>query len=120
MKVVKRTADYTVYQKRSERYAVQNADKAWINGDDKAKILLDEGLIKVTPPKAPEPVADEAPAADDELSGEFKNGSSGREFRAPETPRPPLAMPQAIRATKRGCFRPRRRRRRSATCDSLL
>lgn len=62
MKVVKRTADYTVYQKRSERYAVQGADKAWINGDDKAKILLDEGLIKVVLPKPPEP---EAPAEEE-------------------------------------------------------
>jgi len=61
MKVVKRTADYTVYQKRSERYAVKGADKAYINGDEKAKILLAEGLIKVVlpQPKAEEP---EAPA----------------------------------------------------------
>lgn len=77
MKVVKRTADYTVYQKRSERYAVQDANKAWINGDDKAKILLDEGLIKVVLPKPPEPEApaeDEAaaeePAADDAAAAE--------------------------------------------------
>ncbi len=61
MKVVKRTADYTVYQKRSERYAVQGPDKAWINGYDKAKILLDEGLIKAVLTK-PEPEA--APAAE--------------------------------------------------------
>ena len=78
MKVVKRTADYTVYQKRSERYAVQGKDKAWVNGDDKAKILLEEGLIKVVLPKPPEPEpeaepeaeaegsTDEAEAADDE------------------------------------------------------
>ena len=79
MKVVKRTADYTVYQKRSERYAVQGKDKAWINGDDKAKILLEEGLIKVVLPKPPEPEpepeaeaegsTDEA-AADDEPAAE--------------------------------------------------
>ena len=80
MKVVKRTADYTVYQKRSERYAVQGKDKAWINGDDKAKILLEEGLIKVVLPKPPEPEpepeaeaegsTDEAAAADDEPAAE--------------------------------------------------
>ena len=69
MKVVKRTADYTVYQKRSERYAVQGSDKAWINGDDKAKILLDEGLIKVVLPKPPEPEAEpEAEAAGEETA----------------------------------------------------
>ena len=68
MKVVKRTADYTVYQKRSERYAVQGPDKAWINGYDKAKILLDEGLIKAVlskPEPEPEPAAEEAAAAED-------------------------------------------------------
>ena len=80
MKVVKRTADYTVYQKRSERYAVQGKDKAWISGDDKAKILLEEGLIKVVLPKPPEPEpepeaeaegsTDEAAAADDEPAAE--------------------------------------------------
>ena len=79
MKVVKRTADYTVYQKRSERYAVQGKDKAWINGDDKAKILLEEGLIKVVLPKPPEPEPEPEPeaegstdeaAADDEPAAE--------------------------------------------------
>ena len=68
MKVVKRTADYTVYQKRSERYAVQGPDKARINGYDKAKILLDEGLIKAVlskPEPEPEPAAEEAAAAED-------------------------------------------------------
>ena len=62
MKVVKRTADYTVYQKRSERYAVQGPNKAWINGYDKAKILLDEGLIKAVLAKPAEPEAEEAAA----------------------------------------------------------
>ncbi len=61
MKVVKRTAEYTVYQKRSERYAVKGADKAYINGDEKAKILLAEGLIKVVLPE-PKPEEPEAPA----------------------------------------------------------
>ena len=79
MKVVKRTADYTVYQKRSERYADQGKDKAWINGDDKAKILLEEGLIKVVLPKPPEPEPEPEPeaegstdeaAADDEPAAE--------------------------------------------------
>ena len=62
MKLVKRTADYTVYQKRSERYAVKGADKAWIKGDEKAKILLDEGLVKVA---LPAPAAEDAAAADE-------------------------------------------------------
>lgn len=61
MKVVKKTAEYTIYQKRSGRHAVKGADKQWINGEDKAKILLEENLIKLTAP-APAPVEEEAPA----------------------------------------------------------
>ena len=70
MKVVKRTADYTVYQKRSERYAVQGPNKAWINGYDKAKILLDEGLIKAVLAKPAEPEAEEAPAEETQAAAE--------------------------------------------------
>ncbi|WIO73390.1 hypothetical protein QP938_08760 [Porticoccaceae bacterium LTM1] len=55
MKTVKKAADYTVYQKRNERYAVKGADNKWINGEEKAKILLAEELIKQS-------VAQEAPA----------------------------------------------------------
>lgn len=50
MKVVKRTDDYVVFQKKSGRYAVKGADKKWINADDKVKILLSEGFIKVATP----------------------------------------------------------------------
>ncbi|MCB1668361.1 MAG: hypothetical protein R3E73_13540 [Porticoccaceae bacterium] len=67
MKVIKKTDDYTVYQKRSGRYAVKGTDKKWVNAEDKVKILLAEGLIKVAAPAEPEPeaveeVAEEATA----------------------------------------------------------
>jgi len=66
MKVVKKTPEYTVYQKRTERYAVKAADKSWINGDDKIKILLAEKLIKAEQPKPKaEPVEDAADSADE-------------------------------------------------------
>jgi hypothetical protein len=59
MKVIKKTAEYTVYQKRSGRYAVQSVARQWINGDDKVAILLSEDLIKAPEPKViavePEP-----------------------------------------------------------------
>jgi hypothetical protein len=75
MKVTKKTAEYTVYQKRNNRYAVKGADSKWLNGDDKVKVLLAEGLIKLTAaavkeeapaeePAAEEAAADEAPAAE--------------------------------------------------------
>jgi hypothetical protein len=58
MKLVKKTDDYSIYQRADNRYAVQGADKQPINGDEKARILLAEELIKVTLPA--EPVAEEA------------------------------------------------------------
>ena len=60
MKVLKQTDDYTVYQKRSGRYAVVGSDKKNINGEDKVKILVAEGIVKQAV-AAPEPeVVEEA------------------------------------------------------------
>ncbi len=68
MKQVASTDDHTVYQRRDGRYAVRDSDKNFVNGDEKVKVLLAQGLIKAPEPKAPEPEpepeADEA-AADD-------------------------------------------------------
>ncbi|MGE0621153.1 MAG: hypothetical protein AB7I04_20385 [Pseudomonadales bacterium] len=66
MKVIAKTDEYTIYQKRNERYAVKNAARAWVNGDAKVAILLEHKLIEAPKAKAPEPepAADEAPAAD--------------------------------------------------------
>ena len=68
MKVVKKTSEYTVYQRRDERYAVVGADKKPVNGDEKVKILLAEELIKVTAPAAPEP--EEAPPEEEPTPAE--------------------------------------------------
>lgn len=57
MKVIKKTDEYTILQKRSERYAVRGRKGVMINGEDKTKILLAEGLITLTEPRP----ADEAP-----------------------------------------------------------
>ncbi len=73
METVKKTDNYTVFKKRNGRFSVQGKNKKWINGDEKAKILADEGLIKLSV-AAPAPVeeapveeapAEEAPAADE-------------------------------------------------------
>ena len=61
MKVVKKTDEYAILQRRDNRYAVVDADKRPVNGEAKAKILSAEGLIKIPEPKAA-PVEDEAPA----------------------------------------------------------
>ena len=70
MKVVKKTDEYTIFEKRNGRLAVKTADRKWVNGDDKVKILVDEKLLKVTlpQPKAEEP--EEAEAAADEAGEE--------------------------------------------------
>jgi hypothetical protein len=57
MKVVKKSSEYTIYVKRNGRHAVQGA-AGYINGEEKAKILAAEGLIKLAEPKPQE----EAPA----------------------------------------------------------
>ena len=64
MESVKKTAEYEILKKRSGRYAVRSADRKWISGDEKVKILVDEKLIKTAAPKPaePEPVEEEAPA----------------------------------------------------------
>jgi len=62
MKVIKKTKDYVIYQKSSGRYAIKDADKNWVNADEKIKILLVEKLIK-TVAAAPAPKkTEEAPA----------------------------------------------------------
>lgn len=61
MEVVKRTSDYTIFQKRSKRYAVKGGDNKWINGEPKVKILLQEKLVEAKLPAA-KPAAEEASA----------------------------------------------------------
>ena len=68
MKEIKSSGDYKIFEKKSGRYAVKDGNKKYVNGDDKAKILADAGLvtIPVAKPKEPEPaeeaVAEEAVA----------------------------------------------------------
>lgn len=67
MKLIKKTPEYSIYQRGDERYAVKDADRQPVNGDEKVRILLSEGLIKVTEPSAPaepEPAEEEAAEAE--------------------------------------------------------
>ncbi len=48
---------YRLIKKRSGRYAVMSRGK-YINGADKVKILVAEGLIKLPKPKAQAPAAE--------------------------------------------------------------
>ena len=58
MKLVKKTAEYSVYLKRSGRYGVKNTDGKWINGVSKVRVLLAEDLVKTALPPEPEVVPD--------------------------------------------------------------
>lgn len=59
MQVVKRTEAFVIYKKRSGRFGVRTRTGAWINGPEKVKILVDEGLIKADVPSAEEPAPEE-------------------------------------------------------------
>ena len=51
-----------IIKKRSGRYAVRGVDGAYINGDEKVKVLVEKGLIKAAVPAKKEEPAEEAPA----------------------------------------------------------
>ena len=65
MKLVKKTDKYSIYQRGDKRYAVEDARKQPVNGDEKVRILVAEQLVKVTAPaKKEEPVAEEVAAVE--------------------------------------------------------
>ena len=67
MKVVVKNDEYTIYQRRDGRYAVEGADKKPVNGDEKVAILVANELIAVALPAAPEEEAASEEAADTEI-----------------------------------------------------
>lgn len=62
MNEVKKTSEYRIFKKNSGRYAVRAKNRAWLHGEAKEKILLEENLITRLRPKSPAQV-EEAPAA---------------------------------------------------------
>ena len=64
MELIKKTDNYTIYKKKSGRYAVKNKEKKYLSDKEKVEILLEEKLIKLSPRKKPEePAAAEAAPA---------------------------------------------------------
>lgn len=55
MQQIKKTAEYTIFKKKSGRYAVKAKSKQWLHADDKARVLLAEALIE--PPKVKVPAS---------------------------------------------------------------
>ena len=87
MKVIASTDEYTIYQRRDNRYAVKGADKQPINGDAKVSFLLKHELIVAAEPKAPEPeAAEEAEEAAAEEAGAEETAAEAAEEPAEEAP----------------------------------
>jgi hypothetical protein len=82
MKVVKKTENYTIYSRRDGRYAVTDPDRKPVNGEDKVRILVEEGLLKVA---APAPKAEPEPeaAAETEAPAEEAEAEAAAETEAP-------------------------------------
>jgi hypothetical protein len=64
MKLVKKTDKYSIFKRNDDRYAVQDANRNAINGEEKARILAEEELIKVAEPAAEETAEVDEPAAE--------------------------------------------------------
>ena len=64
-KAKKKNPDYKLIEKRNKRWAVLNKDHEYIHGEEKVKILIAEGKIKVekTKKKVEEPVEEAAAEA---------------------------------------------------------
>ena len=60
MKLVRKTADYKIFLRGDNRYAVQNSAGKPVNGEEKVNILIAEELVTVSAPPAPEPEVVEA------------------------------------------------------------
>ena len=83
MKLVKKTSEYSIYQRGDNRYALKDANKKPINGEEKTRILTEEELIKAVIPakpaveEAPEAAAEEAETTED--AAEAEAGDSAEE-----------------------------------------
>jgi len=88
MKLVKKTADYSIFKRKDGRYAVKDANKNAVNGEEKARILSEEGLITVTLPAAPaeEAPAEEAPAEETPVEEAPAEEAPAEEAPAEEAP----------------------------------
>lgn len=78
MKLVKKTDEYSIYQRGDKRYAVKDANKNPVNGEEKTRILLAEELIKVTLP-AEKPAEEEAPAETEEAEAPAEEAGEEKE-----------------------------------------
>ena len=86
MKLVRKTADYKIFLRGDNRYAVQNANGKPVNGEEKVNILIAEELIKVTAPTEAAPEVVEEAAADEMPAEEPAAEEPAEEEAAAEEP----------------------------------
>ena len=94
MKLVKKTDEYSIYLRGDKRYAVEDASKSAVNGEEKVRILVEEGLITVSVAAAPEAVVEEAA----EEAGEEVVEEAAEEVAAEEAPAEEVAEAPAEEA----------------------
>ena len=89
MKLVRKTADYKIFLRGDNRYAVQNAAGKPVNGEEKVNILIAEELVTVSAPPAPEPEVvetEEEVVAEDAAEEEVAAGEPAAEEAPAEEP----------------------------------
>ena len=59
MKLVRKSAEYKIFLRGDNRYAVQNVNGKPVNGEEKVNILIAEELIKVAAPAGAAPDVEE-------------------------------------------------------------
>ena len=79
MKTIKKTDSYTIFQKRNGRYAIRGEGRQWVNAEEKVKILLEAGLIKLPESKPAEPEAAEETEAEEAAGEEAAEEEAGKE-----------------------------------------
>ena len=98
MKLVRKTADYKIFLRGDNRYAVQNAAGKPVNGEEKVNILIAEELVTVSAPPAPEP---EVVETEEEVVAEAAEEEAAAEEAPAEEPAPeeaPVEEPVAEEA----------------------
>ena len=74
MKLIKKMAEYKIFMRGDNRYAVQDANGKPVNGEEKVRILVEEDLIKVTLPSPKEEAS--------ECDGAANSGDGAKEVAA--------------------------------------
>ena len=91
MKLIKKTADYKIFMRGDDRYAVQDATGKPVNGEEKVRILVEEELIKVTVPSPKEEAPEAAEAGTDEATDSAEENAEESAAEDAAEPEPPAA-----------------------------